>query len=547
MKLKNVRIGTRLRIGFACFLIIIIGLCFSGFLGYNKADSAVRNIVASAHEAVILADGAQMSLETVLADLAFVALSKDGSAAGQVGQEIAKETRMYTALVEKLGGLALTGESRSQLAKVKEDAGKVEDLQAKIVGLAAQNNGEEASRTYLLDARPVLLQQAAGLRKVATEEERRLGSYYAETIRQSRYSRLVLIAWTALAVLVGLILSTLLTTSITNPLFRLNKLHYLLAEGDLTTDLTVNRKDEFGRDMRAMKELIEKWRKTIGNVKSVAADISSAGTQLSGSAEQMSKGSAVQMERTSQVAAATEQMAQTIVDIARNTSQIADSASKTTGIARKGQQIVGNSVLEVQKIAATFDETSGFVKTLGERSRQIGAIIGVINEIADQTNLLALNAAIEAARAGDAGRGFAVVADEVRKLAERTAGATSEIGAMIGAIQDGVGSTISAMEMAARKVDTGVQLSMEGGSALTEIVESVKELQEMVQQIASATEQMSATSEQVNRDIEQIATFSREASVGSGQTAQAARELAGLSIHLEQAVGGFRLPQGALS
>ena len=104
----------------------------------------------------------------------------------------------------------------------------------------------------------------------------------------------------------------------------------------------------------------------------------------------------------------------------------------------RGQRVVAGAVQGIHQVAGTVGETAHLITALGQRSDQIGQIIQVIRGIAEQTNLLALNAAIEAARASEQGRGFAVVADEVRNLAERTAGATAEIGEMIKAIQTAV-------------------------------------------------------------------------------------------------------------
>jgi methyl-accepting chemotaxis protein len=120
-------------------------------------------------------------------------------------------------------------------------------------------------------------------------------------------------------------------------------------------------------------------------------------------------------------------------------------------------------------------------------SRQIGQIIGVIDEIAFQTNLLALNAGVEAARAGDAGRGFAVVAAEVRALAQRSADAAKQIKTLIGD--------------ASSQVESGSALIARTDGMLRRVVGQVAEIDTLVSGIALSAQQQAAGLSQVNGSV----------------------------------------------
>ncbi|MCI4624565.1 MAG: methyl-accepting chemotaxis protein [Candidatus Magnetoovum sp. WYHC-5] len=333
----------------------------------------------------------------------------------------------------------------------------------------------------------------------------------------------------------------LINESVTKPINILVDSANAIASGDLTINLNgLSQGDEIGELIKAVGRMKDALNEIISEISNTADQVNSAVLALSETVRQITRKVDDQAGRANQVATSSTEMSQTVMDIAKNAAEIASSAGDTLNTAKNGADVVGKTVAEVQEISRTVTDLASVMTSLGDRSKQIGEIVGVINDIADQTNLLALNAAIEAARAGEQGRGFAVVADEVRKLAEKTAKATMEISEMIQAIQNETDKAVTSMDESLVRVESGANFSTQAGDALQRIVSSVQDLQTMVQQIASATEEMSSVTEQMGGDIEAIANAASETSSDTGQVADASTNLSSLSENLQSILSRFK-------
>ena len=345
----------------------------------------------------------------------------------------------------------------------------------------------------------------------------------------------------ALGALLTIVIAVFISRTVGKPVKRLAEQANLIAQGDLTVDVSHTADDEIGRLAVSFGTMVRNLRETIGRVTEASAAVASASSQISSSTEEMAAGAQEQTSQATEVAGAVEEMTKTIIENSRNASNTADTAKQAKGSAEVGGKVVKETVAGMKRIAEVVRQSASTVQELGKSSDQIGEIVTVIDEIADQTNLLALNAAIEAARAGEQGRGFAVVADEVRKLAERTTKATKEIARMINKIQTETQGAVMAMVEGTKEVSNGILLADKAGDSLEEIVNVSQKVTEMVAQIASASEQQSQTSEQIARNVEGISNVTNESALGVQQIAQAADDLNRLTENLQNLVGRFTL------
>ena len=364
---------------------------------------------------------------------------------------------------------------------------------------------------------------------------------YIDDINATFWEKMRLLALISL-VSIGLILtvSWRVSNSVTRPMAEGVGVAERVSQGDLTCTIEDCGTDEIGQLMSAKRDMVDKLKDIIIRVRESADNVSSASHQLSASSNEMSLRVSEQASLSAHIATASEEMGQTVLDIARNSAAIAKDATTTMKTAEDGRVTVSEAVEEVRTIAGSMADMGNCISALDDQSRQIGTIVNVIKDIADQTNLLALNAAIEAARAGEQGRGFSVVADEVRKLAEQSVQATARIQEMIRETQKEVQSAVTTMSSVRTRVETGVELSGKAGEALQTIVTGVQTLHGRVLQIASATEEMTTVADQIGKNIQTVADGSNDLSNASNQIAQSSSDLSRLSDHLKGLVSRFK-------
>ncbi|NPC93038.1 methyl-accepting chemotaxis protein [Bacillus sp. WMMC1349] len=340
------------------------------------------------------------------------------------------------------------------------------------------------------------------------------------------------------AIILGSILIFFIIRGISKPMNQLVSSAKQISNGDLTQKIEVRSKDEIGQLATSFNEMAESLRVLIGTIQESVVNVASSSEQLTASADQTSKatehislaiekfsdGAESQSEKVETSSHQLNQMNGMLREMSDVSESITESSVQSTKIAESGGELVQKTVGQMNSIDQSVKQAEGVVIGLESKSKDITAILRVINGIADQTNLLALNAAIEAARAGESGRGFSVVAEEVRKLAAQSADSAKEIETLIQDIVKEIEHSLNMFKSVNQEVQSGLKITEETEASFKHIYETTNEIAGKLQTMNAAVEQLSGGSQEISEAIEEISDVSKESTASIQDIAASAEE-----------------------
>ena len=521
MNLNNMKVGSRLALGFALVLVLLVAVTVVGVLRMAQIQDRLEQVVSVNNVSTGLVVDMRNNVGDRVASLRVLTLMTDPADMEPEMNKFKAQTEKYNESQRKLSAIFAAHASDAEkklLAQIKEYEGAAMPAIAKAAELYLANNAMDATRVMIKEVRPVQKKWTEALDQLAVLEEKQNAQSAVDAQTAFANARNFMLVMLVVAVVLGAAAAWFITRSLLKQLGGepgyTAKIAGSIAHGDLSIAIDTKESDR-GSLLVEMKEMRNSLVGIVEQVRRGTETIGTASREIAAGNIDLSSRTELQASSLEKTASAMEELTSTVKQNADNAREANALAATASDVARKGGDVVSQVV--------------GTMGEINSSASKIADIIGVIDGIAFQTNILALNAAVEAARAGEQGRGFAVVASEVRNLAQRSAAAAKEIKTLIG---DSV-----------EKVERGTKLVGQAGVTMDEVVASVRRVTDIMSEIANASAEQSAGIEQVNMSIIEMDSMTQQNAALVEEAAAAAQSLQDQAGELARVVSIFKLEE----
>lgn len=546
--MKSLTVRMRIIASFAVIVAILLLVAGTAALRMTKVSNDAESIATQAVPGILNAAAIRsvwadhmLATRAAMTDLVDNGVPLAGSSGGVQGEFDTLNQRLDEA-VAAYQATASGADDNTPMAAFVKASDHYRTLHGQWLALLAQSAPTDEIRQFVrekllpawTDGRTLLTQLMVynqGLSGRATQE---IGT-------AAQVTSIILVAAVLLAAIIAVISGYLLVKAMTKPIGSIVHSLGIMAGGDLSVRLDLQRKDEFNAIELGFNSMVDELKMLVGQAQRSAVQMTTSVTEIAASSKQQQSTASETAATTMEIGATSREIAATARDLVRTMGEVSGTAEQTSVLAGSGQLGLSRMEEVMHQVMGAAEVVNSKLAVLNEKAGNITQMVTTIVKVSDQTNLLSLNAAIEAEKAGEYGRGFAVVASEVRRLADQTAVATYDIDLMVRDIQSAVSAGVMGMDKFSEEVRRGLAEMGQVGSQLSQIIQQVQALTPRVLTVNEGMQAQAAGAEQINEALGQLGEASSQTAESLRQASLAIEELNQVATGLRTGVSRFKV------
>ncbi|MDP3841817.1 MAG: HAMP domain-containing protein, partial [Oxalobacteraceae bacterium] len=321
MNLRNLRIGTRLGLGFGIILTMFIIVLLSATLMTKRSRTELIGGFNAINEKVALASTMKGALLEGGIAMRNIGLQFDLQKMQAEYEEVKKQRKLYVDMQNKLVAIGLTEDEKKFIHNLTKIDNELDGHVKEVIRAVQAFDSDRAITVITSNVNPLNHLAVAEINKLIGAQQIRSRQIIDGNVSAGNNLMYVVIAIGIIALAFGGIFSWLITRSIVLPLKSAVDVANHVATGDLTTVIEAREKDEVAQLFDALKLMNASLISTVGKVRHGTDTIALASREIASGNADLSARTESQASSLEQTASSMEQLTGTVRQNADNARQ----------------------------------------------------------------------------------------------------------------------------------------------------------------------------------------------------------------------------------